>query len=71
MNMSQKPTTLDHVWPEEELCAEFRLPISETTGRSRVLSGWIAGGLNHAEKAGRRFFFEQDVIDYLWSRRRE
>jgi hypothetical protein len=28
--------------------------------------GWVP----YAEKADKRFFFEQDVIDYLWSHRK-
>ena len=66
--MSQKPDTLDHVWAEKDLCAKLNLPI-KANGRSVQLSYWIRGGLKHAEKAGRRYFFEEDVIDYLWSRR--
>ncbi len=67
--MSQKPENLERVWPEKELCAQLNLPISGKKDRSVQLSYWIAGGLKCAEKAGRRYFFEQDVIDYLWSRR--
>ena len=26
------------------------------------------GGLEFVEKSGRRYFFEQDVIEYLWGR---
>jgi len=29
----------------------------------------IRGGLPYSEKSGRRFFFEQDILAYLWSRR--
>jgi hypothetical protein len=32
------------------------------------LSHWIKGGLRCVEKSERRYFFEQDVIDYLWKR---
>jgi len=37
------------------------------SGHSRQLSSWVRGGLKYAEKSGRRYFMEQDVIDYLWS----
>jgi hypothetical protein len=37
-------------------------------GRSRQLGYWIRGGLKYAMKAGRRYFFEQDVIEYIWQR---
>jgi hypothetical protein len=56
------------VWREEELCEKLGLPLAKG-GHSRQLSNWMRGGLPHAEKSGRRYFFEQDVIDYLWKRR--
>ena len=65
--MSQKPETITAIWPEKELCAQFNLPYNEKTGRSTQVSYWIRAGLKHAERAKRRFFFEQDVIDFLWT----
>jgi len=67
--MSSKPDSLEKIWSERELAERLDLPIRES-GRCVPLSFWIKGGLPHAEKAGRRFFFEEDVIDYLWTRRR-
>ncbi len=32
------------------------------------VSNWIRGGLQYVEKSDQRYFFEQDVIDYLWNR---
>jgi hypothetical protein len=66
--MSEKPKTLDEIWSEKDLCEKLDLP-RRASGRSIQLSYWIRGGLKHSEKASRRYFFEQDVIDYLWSRR--
>ena len=66
--MSQKPERLDQIWSEKHLCAQLDLPITKS-GHSRQLSGWILGGLKYSEKSERRYFFEQDVVDYLWSRR--
>ena len=65
--MSQKPEKLDQVWSEKDLCARLNLPISKH-GKSRQLGYWIRGGLKYVEKSGRRYFFEDDVIDYLWRR---
>lgn len=65
--MSRRPPSLDNVWTERDLCEKFDLPIG-TKGHSRAVSSWIKGGLKYVEKADRRFFFEEDVIDYLWSR---
>ena len=62
-----KPTTLDEIWAERDLVEKLDLPVTRS-GRSRQLSNWIRGGLKYAEKSGRRYFFESDVIDYLWGR---
>ena len=70
MTKPKKPESLERVWTERELCERLILPLTET-GRSRQLGHWIKGGLKFVEKAGRRYFFEQDVIDYLWDRREE
>ena len=66
--MCQKELSLEGIWSEKDLCARLDLPIAKS-GRSRQLGNWIAGGLKYAEKSGKRYFFEQDVIEYLLSRR--
>ena len=66
--MSEKPKNLQEIWTESELCERLGLPVTKS-GRSIQLGNWIKGGLQYAEKSGRRYFFEQDVIDYLWQRR--
>ena len=66
--MSQKPEKLDEVWSEKDLCARLNLPMTKS-GHSKQLSGWVLGGLEYAEKSGRRYFFESDVLGYLWQRR--
>ena len=63
----QKPKNLSEVWSERDLCKRLDLPVTKC-GRSLQLSGWVRGGLEYVEKSGRRFFFEQDVVDYLWKR---
>ena len=65
--MTEKPKSLKEIWPERDLCETLDLPITEK-GRSRQLSNWIRGGLKYVEKSDRRYFFEQDVIEYLWNR---
>ncbi len=65
--MTEKPERLDAIWSEKELCDRLDLPVTKS-GRSRQLSNWIRGGLKFVEKSERRYFFEQDVIDYLWNR---
>ena len=63
----QKPKNLNEVWSEKDLANWLDLNVSEN-GRSRQLGSWIRGGLNFIEKSERRYFFEQDIIDYLWNR---
>ena len=65
--MSQKPKRLDEIWSEKDLCTRLDLPITKS-GRSRQLSNWVRGGLRYVEKSDRRYFFEQDIIEYLWGR---
>jgi len=62
-----KPERLDQIWSERDLCERLALPVTKS-GRSRQLSNWIRGGLKFVEKSERRYFFESDVIDYLWDR---
>lgn len=65
--MSGKPEKLDQIWSEKDLCARLDLLVTKS-GHSRQLSSWIRGGLRYVEKSHKRYFFEQDVIDYLWKR---
>lgn len=68
--MTRKPEKLDQVWSEKDLCARLDLLVTKS-GHSRQLSNWIKGGLKYVEKSDKRYFFEQDVIDYLWGRYNE
>jgi hypothetical protein len=65
--MPEKPKSLNDVLSESRLCDWLDLPMTNS-GRSRQLSHWIKGGLRYVEKSERRYFFEQDVINYLWKR---
>ena len=65
--MTEKPKTLNEIWSERDLCGRLDLPVTKS-GRSRQLSNWIRGGLKYVEKSERRYFFEKDVINYLWGR---
>jgi hypothetical protein len=60
-----KPKTLSEIWPEKDLCKRLDLPVTKS-GRSLQLNNWVREGLQFVQKSGRRYFFEQDVIDYLW-----
>ena len=65
--MTVKPKSLNEVISEDRLCNWLGLPLTKS-GRSRQLSHWIKGGLKFVEKSERRYFFEQDVLNYLWKR---
>ncbi len=60
--------SLDKIWAEKELAVKLDLPITKV-GRSIQLGNWIKGGLKCAEKSGKRYFFEEDVYDYLAGRK--
>lgn len=62
------PLTMSAIWTEKELAERLELSIGKG-GRSIQLSHWIVGGLRYAEKGGKRFFFENDIIEYLMKRR--
>jgi len=65
--LTRKPKNLNEIWSEKDLCERLELNVAEN-GRSRQLSNWIRGGLQYVEKSDQRYFFEQDVVDYLWNR---
>ena len=65
--MTEKPKTMNEIWSEKDLAGRLDLPLT-ASGRSRQLSNWVRGGLKYVEKSGRRYFFESDVIAYLWGR---
>lgn len=60
--------SMDQIWTERELAEKLGLPITKS-GRSVQLGNWIKGGLKYAEKSRRRYFFDEDVYDYLVSRK--
>lgn len=68
--MSRKPEKLDQIWAEEDLCERLKLHKTDS-GHSRQLSHWIKTGLKYVDIADKRYFFEQDVIDYLWQKDEE
>ena len=65
--MNQRPETLEQVLSEKRLCDWLDLPVNKQ-GHSRQLANWIRGGLKYVEKSEKRYFFEHDVIEYLWGR---
>jgi hypothetical protein len=65
--MSQRPKTLNEILSEQRLSEWLGLPTGKS-GRSRQLSYWIRDGLGYAEIAGRRYFLESDVVDFVWEK---
>jgi hypothetical protein len=67
--MSNKPEKIDQILSEKKLCDWLDLDKLESPeARSRKLSSWIKDGLEYVEISDRRYFFERDVIEYLWTR---
>jgi hypothetical protein len=62
----ERPQKLAQIWSERELSERLGIPVS-ANGRSRVLSAWIREGLPYISKSDRRFFFEGDLITFLWN----
>lgn len=38
------------------------------SGKSRVISSWIRQGLKYTEISERRYFFEEDLVDFFWEK---
>lgn len=69
--MEQKPKALASILSEAMLIRDF-LGIQEPkSGRSRVVSSWINQGLKCLEISERRYFFEEDVIEFFWKKYKE
>ena len=60
-----RPGSLDQLWSEKDLAERFGLRMGKG-GHCITITYWIRGGLRCVEKAGRRFFWEQDVIAFFW-----
>lgn len=67
--MTIKPESLKKIWSEREVIEYFHLPVQQI-GSYKQLDDWITDGLPYTEKNGLRYFFEQDIIDYLWNLRK-
>lgn len=63
-----QPKSLDELWSEKDLCERLGLRMGK--GHSVVIGYWIRAGLGHVEISGRRFFWEQDVIEFMLERQR-
>jgi hypothetical protein len=60
--------SLDQLWSEKDLCERFGLPMGKS--HSVTVGYWIRGGLKCTEISGRRFFWENDIIEFLLERSR-
>lgn len=62
----QKPQSIGQILSEAMILRDF-LGVSPTkSGKSRIVSSWVRQGLDCIEISGRRYFFEQDLIDFFW-----
>jgi len=66
--MAQKPQSISNILSEAMILRDF-LGLQQTkSGKSRIISSWIRQGLECVVVSGQRFFFEQDLIDFFWSK---
>lgn len=63
-----QPKSLEELWSEEDLCKRLNLRIGK--GHSTIITHWVGGGLKHIDISGRRFFWEQDVIEFMLERQK-
>ena len=63
-----QPKSLDELWSEKDLCERFGLRAGK--GHSVAISYWVRAGLRCVEISGRRFFWEQDVIEFMLARQK-
>lgn len=64
-----KPRSLNEIMSEKKLAEWLDLNLSEASGNSRTLGYWITRGLKCVEIMGKRYFYEQDVVDFIHSHR--
>ena len=55
---------LEKIWTENELVEKLGLPII-AKNKSRVISSWVKDGLNCIEKSGKRYFVDEEILEYL------
>ena len=65
--MSQ-PRSLDELWSEKDLCERLGLRMGK--GHSVIVGHWIRAGLKYVEISGRRFFWEQNIVEFMLERQR-
>ena len=63
-----RPESLDELWSEKDLCERFGLRMGKD--HSITVGYWIKGGLKCIEISGRRFFWEQDIVDFMLERQK-
>jgi len=66
--MPEKPRSLNEILSEERLCEWLGLDLKTNSKRRSQLAYWIRDGLRCVTIRGKRFFFEKDVIDYIFSK---
>ena len=55
---------LEELWLEKDLAERFDMNPGKT-GRCRTLTRWIGEGLKYVEKHKRRYFIEEDVVEFM------
>ena len=56
---------LEEIWSERDLIARLNLKASSKSNRSTTLGRWISMGLPYYKYSDRRWFAEQDVVEFI------
>jgi hypothetical protein len=64
----EKPQSLNEILSEERLCEWLGLDLKANSKRGSKLAYCIRDGLRCVTIGGKRFFFEKNVIDYIFDK---
>ena len=56
---------LEQIWSEKDIIARLNLKASAKSNKSKTLGRWIAAGLPYLGYSDRRWFLEQDIVEFL------
>jgi hypothetical protein len=69
--MAEKPKSIQNILSEAMLIRDFLGLEQPKLGRSRIISSWTRQGLRYVEVSERRYFFEEDLVDFFWGKYKE
>jgi len=58
------PKDMNQLCDEKEVCEWLGLAVRQS-GTNNMLSSWIKEGLNYIEKSGKKYFFVDDILEFV------